>query len=34
MILVWLILAFLALSALVNIAFELENIRKILERNR
>lgn len=34
MIIVWLVLAFIALSALVNIAAEIERIRKILERNR
>ena len=34
MTIVWLALAFLALLALVNIAFEIEKIRKMLERNR
>ena len=34
MILVWLVLAFLALLALVDIALEIEKIRKIFEHNR
>lgn len=34
MTIIWLALAFIALSVLVNIAFEIERIRKILERNR
>lgn len=34
MTIIWFVLAFLALLALVDIALEIERIRKILEHNR